>query len=129
MAAYNPATYTPGDPWETIEHFQRGAAAPRISEVLAAAGDATTPSYFEFRECRTGNPRTFAAVFQYEAGAGAFLAVLERSYDNGATWVHVTCTSSECSQDVSITQLAMYRIRLDSVDAGTTIRASLIQNL
>lgn len=127
---FDHATYTPGDPWETREHFARAFAAPRISEVLSAAGETTTPSYFEYRQACEGNTRTFALSIQYETGSGTFEAVLERSNDDGSTWAPVETFTTLASTNVDCqNHLAMYRVRVVAIAGGTTIRVSLVQFL
>lgn len=129
MTAYNPGTYVPGNAWETIEHFQRAAAAPRINEVLDSVGDTTTPSYFEFRSPVDGNDRSFALSIDRASGAGSFNCALERSLDNGVSWQPINTFDSPVSNDIRLNNLAMFRVRVLSLGAGTTLRVSLIQSL
>lgn len=129
MTAFNIQTYQPGDAWETIEHFQRGFTAPRITEEFTASGQSTTPSFFEYRECPTGNPRTFVFDVQVTSGAGPFEVVLERSFDEGVSWTPMLRVTENISRDIDLTVLSMFRARAVSLAGGTTLMVRLIQNL
>jgi len=125
---FDPATYTPGDPWTSADFMTVAPAAPNYEFVADADGEAMPGSFFE---CRGGGRDRFVEASAHRsAGSGAFTAALERSTDGGLTWQAIeSFVNVNTEQTLRYNTFVMLRWRLVSVEAGTAVTFRLVQHL
>ena len=117
---FDPATYVPKDPWTSADFLTRALVGPWAQVAATTIGNTTPPSYFEYRS------KDNDCVAEVSV-AGSGTAVLERSFDNGATWQIVKTYAGANEDTYPVNSLMMLRLRL-TVASGTT-NLSLRQEL
>ena len=119
--AYDPKTYSPGDPWTHPSFFTLAATAPRVIETKNA-GEQSSPSYFENRVIRGARQQVLVGV----SSGGALNVNLEQSLDGGDSWQVVKNYTANGVEMIDYPNFIMLRL---NVVSGTGVTLTLFQGL
>jgi len=126
--AFNPATYVPGDAWESGDFLVRASSAPKIVVTTNTPGESTPPSFFEPRDGHNTSKRRVEVAVTTDDAVPIFEVELQRSFDDGVTW-NTLRKFSNAEGECSIEYATFYKMRLIYLSGSSMATLRLHQDL